>query len=289
MNISARQMIQKDIVRMTDGHVVSQGIAPLITPQSHDISGFLFKENDQSLFVPWEQVISYENDIIVVSDWQEEPSSGIDLLGLPVFNENGQRFGYIVDFSLTDTGHLDKILLHQRNEASTFHMLSSSYVSIIGEEAIFLSSAMTQDDWLSPDFTLFSDHDCSSTEEHQSDIGFAEFNQLMQKAWKRISKEMPVSELNGWSGKMQEYFTSFMSDVNKRVQELRNKDDHAVQSVYHDLAGKTVKENLYDNKDNVLLTPGQIITEAAIKNVIAADKVFELYRLAINLSDLECQ
>lgn len=292
MSSSAQHIKRKGLVRMKDGQMRTEEVFTLLDREAARVSGLSFADGEGEAFAPWSGVRSYEEDVIVVADWQAE-SEGIDIIGLPVLSETGRHYGAIHDFSFEKDGQLEWLLL---GDADTLHMVPADALSFVGEDALFLKTPVDESLWQTLDERLFREEDRADffNAKEVFDLGVEDVNSLIQKAWRRLGKDLPVAELGQWGGKVQgkvqRTLGAFMDDVNERLRELRSKgDEEAIHAVYKDLGGKSVKKAIFDDDGNELLHPGQVITEERIKAVIRADKIFDLYRLSSDFSDLESE
>ncbi|MBS5595359.1 MAG: hypothetical protein KHX08_08135, partial [Clostridiales bacterium] len=100
---------------------------------------------------------------------------------------------------------------------------------------------------------------------------------------KNVNYDEMVNDLNRLTTKINRQLGDFFDQVIERTS--RQRYDRDVEAVLNDLAGQTVSRPIVNEYGQVIIMPGQEITSDVIKQVLRADRITELYRLARPLSE----
>jgi hypothetical protein len=105
-------------------------------------------------------------------------------------------------------------------------------------------------------------------------------------------RQIDTDELKRDAGRFTERVAVEIRDVLDNLSEQSKSAKTAnmeseIASVLRDLKGFTVTSPIYDNQGEVIIMPGHAIDETAVRRTVESDKVAELYRVAVQVTQGE--
>ena len=298
LKYSVRQLMAKDIIDVTSGTLLNVASTWLFDGSTQGLTGILPSEAQG--FIPKQTIKAFAGDVIVIDGVDKGGEvSGIDLIGLPVINEDGVLIGKVIDMAIDREGRLLEFLLSGglvMAKMSKPAVLSVLTISRIGTDALICQIDSDTFGFSPADERLYKEalHRKDDKEEDKSRQKSEEFINKIGEQWNEIGEKISdrvknvnydemVNDLNRLTTKINRQLGDFFDQVIERTS--RQRYDRDVEAVLNDLAGQTVYRPIVNEYGQVIIMPGQEITSDVIKQVLRADRITELYRLARPLSE----
>lgn len=207
--------------------------------------------------------------------------------------------GKVIDMAIDREGRLLEFLLSGglvMAKMSKPAVLSVLTISRIGTDALICQIDSDTVGFSPADERLYKEalHRKDDKEEDKSRQKSEEFINKIGEQWNEIGEKISdrvknvnydemVNDLNRLTTKINRQLGDFFDQVIERTS--RQRYDRDVEAVLNDLAGQTVSRPIVNEYGQVIIMPGQEITSDVIKQVLRADRITELYRLARPLSE----
>lgn len=311
---SARTIAAKQIIELKTGSILNGLAACTFSPDEKALSGIIVEDQGTMKWISRKVIHSFSADVVIVDDIQDfkENENNINPIGMPAITNNGILIGRILDVAIDNDGNLLELLLdggmvRERNQRPS--ILPVANVDFIGKDVFICSFDTKEDSFLEADKSLYKLALTKSTRPKdklfEETIKYEEvfdqmtkhvshsMNELGSKISEKIKfmdKDSVSQELNRFTDSLNREVGKFMDNFNEqfsaRKKEINQKD---IDAVLNDLSGNTVRRPVNDKKGQVIVMPGQLINEEKIRDIIAADKVAELYRMAVPLDNMEAK
>ena len=112
----------------------------------------------------------------------------------------------------------------------------------------------------------------------------SEAGQRVGERVKQIDTDEINREVNRFTEKVGKELRNVIETISEQTKTPKNATvESEVISVMRDLDGFTVSAAIYDYNGDLIVMPGQTVTEAVVRRVIESDKIAELYRVAVSV------
>lgn len=112
----------------------------------------------------------------------------------------------------------------------------------------------------------------------------SEAGQRVGERVKQIDTDEINREVNRFTEKVGKELRNVIETISEQTKTPKNATvESEVISVMRDLDGFTVSTAIYDYNGDLIVMPGQTVTEAVVRRVIESDKIAELYRVAVSV------
>lgn len=309
---SARSIAAKQIVAIESGSILNGLASCTISPKEKYFCGLSIEDQGTMKWIPIESIRSFTADVVIVDAVQQETIKGINPIGMPAVTQEGRLIGRIIDVAFDQEGRLMEILLDggivsEKNKRPG--ILSIINVDVIGKDVFICSIDLESPSFAEADKEVYklalSKASRKKSNDSKETLKYEEiFDQItqhvsssMNELGSRISdrlrnmdRDSISQELNrftdGLNREAGKFMDGFIEQFVAHKKEVNQKD---VDAVLNDLAGNTVKRPVNDKNGQVIIMPGQLINEEKVRAVMTADKVAELYRMAVPLDDKEAE
>lgn len=281
---SCHEICQKSFLLVHKGKLLKGPVDLAVSPD-FDLLGFVVGEGDM---VAREDVLSYEGDVIVLKEGAEVgPAHGQSLMDKIVMTRQGKYFGRIEDFTLDSAGKVDRIYLADlRPElADLIGTLPVAVFDGLGEEVLFVTEKAS--DAFQQKRRPQTDAGMGDRFSRKFSSSVSELSHRFNERMKQVDRDAIYQDLSKITEQVNREFSKLLDGVLDQVTAKRvvfEEDD--LSAILMDLHQHTVSKPILDKRGEVILMPGQRITEDKVRRVVEAEKVAELYRLALRMEDL---
>lgn len=293
--ISIKMLSEKQMVMLDKGKLVPTISEVLIDSTNFTLSGVVITTKNGLKMVPATCLLSLTGDVIVAkgSDCLEEPY-GKNILNLPIMTPKGVYIGKIVDSFMDETKKITKIIIDNPNNYETYRKIELDDIDMIGKDVILTKGE--------EDAILFTEEDLEEKLFYNKRFEMKKeaFNdEIFDKVGKKISTSVNEvgSKLSSRlkqvdSEQINQEIANLTNSINREIGRFvegvveyipywkQDYSDSDVSVIYKDLSTSTVSKPIQDKRGEVIIMPGQLINEDKIRQIIAAEKVADLYRLA---------
>ncbi len=309
---SARSIAAKQIIELETGSILNGLAACLISPGEKALSGITVEDEGKMKWISKDAIRSFTADVVIAAEILNLEGNGVNPIGMPAVTNKGTLIGRVLDVAVDGDGKLLELLLDggiikEQNQKPS--VLSIANIEFIGQDVFMCSPNTDKDSFAEADKNLYKLALRKSThmtdDQSEETIKYEEiFDQMtkhvsnsMNELGNRISekiknmdKDSISQELNrftdGLNREVGKFMDGFVEQFSARKKEVNQKD---VDAVLNDLGGNTVRRPVNDKNGQVIIMPGQLINEDKVRAIMAADKVAELYRMAVPLDDKEAE
>lgn len=276
--LSHHDLVQKPCLLVSLGKLIP-GPVDLAVSSGFRLQGIIMEGGDMIAF---EDLASCQGDAIAVKEGaQVIPPRGRSLLGLRVMSREGRSFGTVQDFIFDAGGQVTLLKLGDipADGSSLKASLPAEALDALGEDVLFVT----------PEAEKLLHY-----EEREEGYGemlgkkltasVSDLTQLFNQKMKQVDKEAISQDLHRITDQVNREFTRILDGILDQVSSKRMTfadDDYS--AILMDLQGHTVSKPILDKRGEVIIMPGQAITEERVRRVVEAERVADLYRLAIKM------
>lgn len=280
---SYRDLIRKSCLLIDQGKLI-RGPIDLCIGDNFHLLGFWMEGDDM---IALKDVLSYDGDVIVLRDDAEKLAvEGHSLIDLLVMTREGKYFGNVEDFTLDGNGEVQELLLSDMRpgKLEAIGFLPRSVFEKIGEEVLFVGPEAKD---------KYRKETYDAKEDGLGDIfgkrlssSVSEFSHRVNEKMKQVDREAISQDLARLTGLVNREFSRILDGVLDQVGSKRvHFEEDDLSAIIEELRGHTVSKPILDRRGEVILMPGQLISEERVRKVVEAEKVAELYRLAQSMEE----
>ncbi|MFM9413103.1 PRC-barrel domain-containing protein [Peptococcus simiae] len=296
---SILSLMAKDIIDIRSGRLLNGRSRWLFHEAKPSLTGLALSNQG---FIPQAGIKAYAGDVVVIDDIAEEGAlAGHDLIGLPIINEKGILLAKIIDAAIDGEGKLVELLV----TGGRLEQAPGQPVALamredcrLGTDALIVAGDTEQMDLLPADTALYQEAlklgqgskegaGGQKSEEILNRLG-EQLNDLGGKISDRVKNANTDEMINDFN-RVTSKINSQLGDLFDKVMEKTSRDRHErdVEVVMQDLGGQTVSQSINNKEGQAIIGPGEPITVRVIKEIIQADKITELYRMATSVYEEE--
>lgn len=289
----ASDFLTKDVLNLETGDLIGEVTGVLVTETPlHVIALVLyngaFVEAEQRLtFCDYRMVTDVDQQAVVVSACPAYlPSDGKNLMDLSCIDCNGKLIGHVIDCEWQSIdGVISEIIVEQRYERVSVPITA---VGKIGSGAVVLNITAEQlQKQEATTNTHYDEDDADETLHHLIRRMSASLSVAGQRVGERV-KQIDADEINREVNRFTEKVGKELRNVIETISEQTKTPKNAtmeseITSVMRDLENFTVSAPIYDHDGDLIVMPGQRVTEEIVRHVIENGKIAELYRVAVSV------
>lgn len=289
----ASDFLTKDVLNLETGDLIGEVTGVLVTETPLRVIALVlyngaFVEAEQRLtFCDYRMVTDVDQQAVVVSACPAYlPSDGKNLMDLSCIDCNGKLIGHVIDCEWQSIdGVISEIIVEQRYERVSVPI---NAVGKIGSGAVVLNITAGQ---LQKQETTTNAHydedDADETLHHLIRRMSASLSVAGQRVGERV-KQIDADEINREVNRFTEKVGKELRNVIETISEQTKTPKNAtmeseITSVMRDLENFTVSAPIYDHDGDLIVMPGQMVTEEIVRHVIENGKIAELYRVAVSV------
>ncbi|MFP5528477.1 PRC-barrel domain-containing protein [Peptococcus simiae] len=296
---SILSLMAKDIIDIRSGRLLDDRSRWLFYEAKPLLAGLTLSNQG---FIPQAGIKAYAGDVIVVDDIAEDGAlAGHDLIGLPIINEEGILLANIIDAAIDGEGKLVELLVtggRLGQAAGQPVALAIRDDCRLGTDALILTGDTDQVDFFPVDPALYQEAlklgqgskegaSGQRSEEILNRLG-EQLNDLGGKISDRVKNANTDDLLNDFN-RVTSKINAQLGEFFDRMMEKTSRDRHErdIEVVMQELGGQTVSRPITNREGRPIISPGEPITVQVIQEIIQADKITELYRLATSVYEEE--
>lgn len=291
----ASDFIDKDVLDLETGDLIGTVSGILATDAPLRVSAFAYRVEDEEgrhlAFCSLSQVTDIDQQVVVISSQQSYlPGETKSLIGLGCVAADGQMLGRIIDcLWMNEGGQVKELVTSGEEEAFGFAV---SDIANVGSGAVVLSVPFAQVH-KSPYQRAKAQgaEDGESTEEMMRSLirrvgaGLSEAGQKVGERVKQIDTEELNRDINRFTERVGKEIKNVIDGLSEQSKASRHANvDSEAASVLRDLEGFTVTSPIYDKDGDVIIIPGRTVDESVVRRVVRANKIAELYRVAVSIT-----
>lgn len=293
----ASDFLDKDVLNLETGDLVGRITGLLVCEDPLRVSAFAYRVEEEKgsrlAFCSFSQVTDIDQQVVVISSSQSYlPGDAKSLLGLSCLDSTGKLLGKIRDCAWTQSdGTLRDLIIAGAEE---WYGIAISDVGKLGSGAVIL--AVPESGIHKSAYTRQAAQSAEAEDAEEMMRSLlrrlgATLSEAGQKVGERM-RQIDTDELKRDAGRFTERVAVEIRDVLDNLSEQSKSAKTAnmeseIASVLRDLKGFTVTSPIYDNQGEVIIMPGHAIDETAVRRTVESDKVAELYRVAVQVTQGE--
>lgn len=304
-SITAGNLTGKQILIMQQGKFHGDVRGILMDSETLQAKGFNFTDDTgNGTMLALDSVSSFSGDVVVTPDESGfVASEGKSIVDMPVVTPTGTLVGHVCDFEIDADGRLSEILVvggfsgtRERGAA----LLQPDQISRMGEDVLLTNAETEALLFAPPEEGKYTTATNKAEEKKEPGMSNEEFFDVFGKKFsssvneigsrlgsrvKQIDTEHLNQEINRLTENVNRELGRFVEGIMDQFPSRRRDfNDSDVMVIMKDLAGNTVSRQIYDKRGNIIIMPGQLITDDKVKQIIASEKVAELYRSAVPIN-----
>lgn len=289
----ASDFLAKDVLNLESGDLIGAVTGVLVAEEPMRVIALALineaavEPEQRMIFCDYSMVTDVDQQVVVVSSCPTYlPSEGKNLIGLSCIDCNGKLVGRIADCGWQSIdGTITELIADQKHLQVVVPVTA---VEKIGSGAVVLSLAEEQ---LQKQAASGGVHRGKNGEEDADELlhhlirrmgaTLSEAGQRVGERVKQIDTDEINREVNRFTEKVGKELRNVIETISEQTKTPKNATvESEVISVMRDLDGFTVSAAIYDYNGDLIVMPGQTVTEAVVRRVIESDKIAELYRVA---------
>ena len=293
----ASDFLDKDVLNLETGDLIGKVTGLLVSETPLCVNAFAYQVEEETgrrlAFCSMSQVTDIDQQVVVISGAQSYlPGDVKSLLGLSLLDASGVLLGKIRDCAWTQPdGTLREVIVQGAEE---WYGVAVSDIAKLGTGAVIL--AVPEESVHKSAYTR-AERSAADSEDAEEMMRAllrrlgATLSEAGQKVGERV-RQIDTEELKRDAARVTERvgreIQSMLDNFSEQSKAAKNANiDSEVRSVLRDLEGFTVASPLYDTQGIVIIMPGHVIDEIAVRRTVESDKVAELYRVAVQIKDGE--
>lgn len=296
----ASDFLAKDVLNLESGDLIGVVTGVLVAEDPLQVTALaLFNETavnteERLTFCDYGMVTDVDQEVVVISSFAGDvPTNGKNLIGLSCVDCNGKLVGRVVDCVWQSIdGVVVDVIVEQDYLQAVVHTNS---ISKIGNGALVLNLAETQ---LEKQVGSVGSHHENKREEDADELlhglirrmgtTLSEAGQRVGERVKHIDTDEINREVNRFTERVGKELRYVIETISEQTKATKNATvESEVISVMRDLEYFTVSEAIYDCNGDLIMMPGQLVSEAVVRRIIENDKIAELYRVAVSVKNGE--
>lgn len=291
----ASEFIGKDTLNLMSGDFAGKIDGLLVAENPLSVAVLVLDAESggekQLVFCALDVVTDVGEQAVVISDVKAYlPDDEKMLLGLSCLDKNGKLMGKIEDFAWDGETHAVNELILRKFENR--YGIATASVAKVGAAAVVLSAAdaeIAKTDYgpapgaQAKESFSYGAEDVKSFARRLGE-SLSEAGRMISEHVKQIDTEELSREVGAFTDKMGKDLRNVITTIQDQAEAAKYPMlDSEVTSIMRDLNGYSVSTTIYDNKNQPIIVPGQVVSEDAVKRVVESDKIAELYRVAVNV------
>lgn len=291
----ASEFIGKDTLNLMSGDFAGKIDGLLVAENPLSVAVLVLDAESggekQLVFCALDVVTDVGEQAVVISDVKAYlPDDEKMLLGLSCLDKNGKLMGKIEDFAWDGETHAVNELILRKFENR--YGIATASVAKVGAAAVVLSAAdaeIAKTDYgpaLGAQAKESFSYGAEDVKSFARRLGesLSEAGRMISEHVKQIDTEELSREVGAFTDKMGKDLRNVITTIQDQAEAAKYPMlDSEVTSIMRDLNGYSVSTTIYDNKNQPIIVPGQVVSEDAVKRVVESDKIAELYRVAVNV------
>lgn len=294
--LSSSDFIGKEILELQNGDLVGTIDALLIKGIPFKVTAVRYSmPNGEEKTAAIDNVTDIDQQVVVMREVLPYEEDGTcNVLVLTCADRNGHLLGKINAFSfMRDSRELTTLTI---SSEKAIYDIDASVIGRIGTGAVLLNKddseleKTVKEEYGNPDDSQkeMSAEEIFQTVGKRVSDSMSGLGQKLGERVKNLDTDNLSMEFNRFAENINGEITKLMDNVLGQFSSRKyNAYDAEVQSILRDLHNYTVEKPISDRNGDVIIIPGQIITEEKIRTVIANDKIAELYRVAVPIDEGE--
>ncbi|MDO4281058.1 MAG: hypothetical protein Q4C56_05450 [Peptococcaceae bacterium] len=285
--------LDKDVLNLANGDLTGEIDNLLVAENPLRVAALVVDD----AACTYSAVADVDQEIIVVSDFETTGTDDLKkLLDRACLDKAGKVLGKIAAFSWKSEGGTVSELILARDGA--LYGVDAAHIAKIGSGAVVLSA--------SEDVLEKTTYQGADAQEKSSDDDTKAVEDMLQSIVKRVGttlsgasqmvgervKNIDTEEINREVNRFTEKIGKELKGMIETFSEQSKSAKYAtmeseILSVLRDLENYTVSAPVVDKNNDPIIIPGQLINDTVARRAIENDKIANLYRVAVRITDGE--
>lgn len=292
----ASDFLAKDVLNLENGDLLGTVTGVIVSEAPLRVAALaFFNESDveagqRLIFCDYAMVTDVDQEVVVVSSCPDYlPSDVKNLIGLSCVDCDGKLVGRVIDCGWQGIdGAVTELIVEQKHLQV---IVPVSAIEKIGSGAVVLNLFEEQlQKQAASDADCHDKHGEENAEEllhhliRRMGATLSEAGQRVGERVKQIDTDEINREVNRFTEKVGKELRNVIETISEQTKTPKNATvESEVISVMRDLNHFTVSTAIYDYNGDLIVMPGQMVTEEVVRRVIESDKIAELYRVAVSV------